>query len=383
MFGRKKTIRIADISYDSGEGTRRVSASVNGRELWFSSPNAALRPSAEAFAGAMLIPALYAGADIVVEAPLDPAWARNARRYLEIFGRWLNLPAIDIRSPLRKPDGEARGGKTAICFSGGVDSFYTLLRGPFSGAALVLIQGFDVDLEDEGLWKDLEETLRDVSGTAGAEPLVVKTNVRKHPVFLKAPWEYSHGGALAAAGHVLEGVNRFVISSSYHYSQDFPWGSHWDTDPLLSSEGLDVVHWDASVKRPDKVRAIVDEPLVKRHLRVCWTSRAGEYNCSKCEKCIRTMLNIEALGKLDEYEVFNPKHPLAKLVEEMPFISNKAILYFESILDVYPEFGLSGKIRALVDRSRGHYKNKKGLPRLLAKVDQKLIRPLRAGSAAR
>jgi hypothetical protein len=377
MFGRMKTIRIADILCDNRDGTRKVSARINGSELWFESPNSELRPSAEAFASTMLLPALYTGADIVVEAPLSPTWVSNARRYLEIFGGWLKLPTVDIRSPLREPGVIARGEKTAICFSGGLDSFFTLLRGPFDNAALLMIHGFDIDPDDKDLWKVIEKTLLDVSSAVGAEPIVIKTNIRKNPVFLNAPYEYSHGSALGAVGHVLDGVNRFVISSSYHYSQDFPWGSHWDTDPLLSSEVLEVVHWDASVKRPDKLRAIVDEPLVKKHLRVCWSSKADKCNCSKCEKCIRTMLTIEALGRLDEFEVFKPEHPLPEVVEVMPFISERAILYFENILDVYPDFELSGQIKALIDRSRRHYKNKKGLPRVLGKLEYKLIRPLR------
>jgi hypothetical protein len=140
-----------------------------------------------------------------------------------------------------------------------------------------------------------------------------------------------------------------------------------------------VVHWGASYTRPDKLRAVVDERLVKKHLRVCWENRDKKYNCSKCEKCIRTMLTIEALGKLDEYEVFKPEHPLAKVVEEMPFISNPAIDLYDDILDACPDFELSRQIRELIKRSRTHYKNKKGLLRFLAKVDQKLLRRLKAG----
>jgi hypothetical protein len=379
MFGRMKTIRIADILCDNRDGTRKVSARINGSELWFESPNSELRPSAEAFASTMLLPALYTGADIVVEAPLSPTWVSNARRYLEIFGGWLKLPTVDIRSPLREPGVIARGEKTAICFSGGLDSFFTLLRGPFDNAALLMIHGFDIDPDDECLWEGVKKNLLEVSSAVGAEPIVIKTNIRKNPVFLNAPWEYAQGGALGAIGYVVDCVNRLVISSSYHYGQDHPWGSHWDTDPLLSSEVLEVVHWGAAYTRPDKLSAVLDEPLVKKHLRVCWENRDKMYNCSKCEKCIRTMLTIEALDKLDEYEVFKPEQPLAKVVDEMPFISNPAIDLYDDILDACPDFALSGKIRELIKRSRRHYKNKRGLPRFLAKVDQKLIRRLRTG----
>jgi hypothetical protein len=375
---RKERIEISSISHEVIGGTHCLRADVNGSDLWFKSKRQ-LRPSAEAFASAMLVPALHMGADIFMEDPLTPSWMSNTGRLMSIFGGWMKRPAINIHSRLAEREASWSGEKTAIFFSGGLDSFFTVLRGPFVKDMLVLLQGFDFTLQDEDGLKTSEETLGLVCKTVGAEPVVIKTNMREHPVFNRASWELTHGGALASCGYALKDVGRLVISSSYHYSQDFPWGSHWRTDPLWSSKGFEVVHWDASYKRPEKLKAIVDEPLLKEHLRVCWDRGSARLNCSRCEKCVRTMVTLEALGKLSEYRGFDLDRPISEVLDDIPYLKGKASYFFQNILATYPDFKLSGNIRALIERSRKHYKNKKGLPRLLAKIDREIISRIRAG----
>lgn len=56
--------------------------------------------------------------------------------------------------------------------------------------------------------------------------------------------------------------------------------------------------------RADKVRMLAREPLALRHLRVCWEKDEGTYNCGRCEKCLRTMTSLHALGVLAECETF-------------------------------------------------------------------------------
>ena len=36
-----------------------------------------------------------------------------------------------------------------------------------------------------------------------------------------------------------------------------------------------------------------------RHLRVCWQNPDNAYNCGRCEKCFRTMLDLWVVGALD------------------------------------------------------------------------------------
>ena len=45
----------------------------------------------------------------------------------------------------------------------------------------------------------------------------------------------------------------------------------------------------------DKLRVIIQYPEAFSRLRVCWQN-TGNYNCGVCEKCVRTMLALRALG---------------------------------------------------------------------------------------
>src|SRR5262249_59102310 len=39
-------------------------------------------------------------------------------------------------------------------------------------------------------------------------------------------------------------------------------------------------------------------------LRVCWENPDGAYNCGRCEKCLRTMINLLIAGALDRCPTF-------------------------------------------------------------------------------
>jgi bacterioferritin-associated ferredoxin len=100
--------------------------------------------------------------------------------------------------------------------------------------------------------------------------------------------------------------SRFLISSSYQRDQDFQWGSHPRTDPLMSASHLAIEHYGADFDRVEKTELVARHSVVLRHLRVCY--RAGTAaNCGKCGKCFRTMLALEMLGCLPKATAFpNP-----------------------------------------------------------------------------
>jgi len=72
-------------------------------------------------------------------------------------------------------------------------------------------------------------------------------------------------------------------------------------DPLWSSDAVEIVH-DGPNTRIEKLRLLVQYPEIMARLRVCWEN-IGKYNCGLCEKCIRTMLALRALG-IDRCAVF-------------------------------------------------------------------------------
>jgi hypothetical protein len=134
----------------------------------------------------------------------------------------------------------------------------------------------------------------------------VTTNVRELSDPL-VPWDAYHGSALASVGLALAGrVRTLIVPASLTFANLVPWGSHPLLDPLWSTEEVDIVHDGCEATRLDKLAAIGNDPAARRWLRVCWEVRGGAYNCGHCEKCLRTMVALRALGLLDAFTTFPP-----------------------------------------------------------------------------
>lgn len=69
--------------------------------------------------------------------------------------------------------------------------------------------------------------------------------------------------------------------------------------PLFSTNRLRIYSEGEGFSRMDKLKDIVRYKPSYKYLNVCLSS---EDNCGKCEKCIRTLLGIDALGALDKYK---------------------------------------------------------------------------------
>ena len=107
-------------------------------------------------------------------------------------------------------------------------------------------------------------------------------------------------------------ISKYYVSSSFSYGQVLDFGSKArDKDfseygdpiliPMLHSERLEIISDGCQYKRSEKVELIADWDISKKFLNVCYINNAVE-NCSVCSKCVRTLLPLEALGKLDDYK---------------------------------------------------------------------------------
>jgi len=302
-----------------GEQGPRIEAVVDGVPAWFECAQLELVPAAEAFPSAFLIPALHHGARLQLEAPVDPDWLAQMDPLLSILREWWKYPPLAPEAAHTPRGPEAAGGRTALFFSGGADSFHSLLRGGRPIHLLVLLQGFDYPLADERRHAAAERTLREVARATGAAWAVLRTNVREHPMLAGVPWERVHGGILAAAAHLLpDDVDEVLISSSIAVDRDQPWGSHWRVDPLWSTARRRVVPTGQDLWRTRKVEQLAGDPLVQAHLRVCWENRAAEGNCSRCYKCVLTRLVLAEAGELDRFAVLEGTASLAADVDAVP-----------------------------------------------------------------
>jgi hypothetical protein len=234
-----------------------------------------------------------------------------------------------------------------------VDSFYTLMHGGYPVEVLVFVQGYDMPLADEPRAAAAAASLRAIANQLGIRAVVLRTNLREHPFFLKSKWEEVHGGALAAAGHVLGGdVNRLLVSASYPRAFDRPWGSHWEMDPWWSSSHLEIVHVGAEKWRAEKLVVVMDEPLVRRHLRVCWENRAPNGNCGSCEKCIRTMLVLDGHGRLADFPVFPNAAQLGDNLRQLNRVGPDLFRVYSDYLELNLSSAVRSSLKALLGRSQ-------------------------------
>ena len=114
------------------------------------------------------------------------------------------------------------GQRTGAFFTGGVDSFYTLLKHRNEISDLIYVHGFDVPLSNKILGSMVSENLRQAADKLGKNLIEIKTNLKdffnKH-----ITWNMAHGAALATIAHSLSGdFNKIFIPSSFSYGELYP-----------------------------------------------------------------------------------------------------------------------------------------------------------------
>jgi hypothetical protein len=353
MIGSGSDILVDELTEARVQGKSRVCSVVAREPLWFESSEIQLQASAEAYACALLIPALHLGSRLALKAPLDSRWLRNCADLLMVLQEWWGYPRLLPDAPPGGHEQATAGTKTALLFSGGVDSFYTLLNCPERIDDLVTVLGFDTKIDDVLRNEAIEKSIREVAATVGKRLIIIRTNMREHALYRGISWEIAHGGAMAAIGHLLPPeIGRLLISSSRPYDYMEPWGSHWRTDPLWSSGGLTIAQFGGEWKRYEKLRMIAAEPILRRHLRVCWENRTPTGNCSLCDKCLRTRLALAQCGELDKYEVFRGLTTLAADLRAHPGTMSKMRLHNEILGQKRLDPELLRELAAFIERSQ-------------------------------
>lgn len=366
----------------SGTGGQRVQTLVAGQPLWFESPDVPLVAAEEAFLLAMLFPALHQGVQLATRNPIDARLRDGLQSLTGIYHQWwqyrpdatervraaaaMNSADSDERVPADQPfsaagndrtgqPDHAAGRASGVCFSGGVDSFYSLLAPPQPVDVLVFVHGFDIPLRDRARWDQAESSLRAVAAALGKQSVVVRTNLREHPAFAGVSWSRAHGSALAAVGHLLAGwLHTLIIPPSYRADRLCPWGSDPRTDPLYSSSLLRIVHPPSYDGRTERIRAIAAEPLAQRYLRVCYENRSRVGNCSRCEKCLLAMVTLHGLGQLEAFEVFDRRVPLERRLDQLPCIAHHAPALWREVAGMDHGPAVSAALQRLLARPAPH-----------------------------
>jgi hypothetical protein len=212
----------------------------------------------------------------------------------DILAAWIDGHRIPLEFALLQDEPPAASG-VSLFYSGGVDSCYSLIRHRDQVDNLILVHGFDVPLADTATFALAEARARDVAGLFGKRLIIVRTNVHFEQPSNPCRWWFYIGAALAAVAHALApNHGKVYIAASYSYTSLHGSGSHPLLDPLWSTRAVQIVH-DGVETRIEKLRVLAQHPEVLARVRVCWQNKGG-LNCCRCEKCVRTMLGLRALG---------------------------------------------------------------------------------------
>jgi hypothetical protein len=279
------------------------------------------------FLAALLFAAMSVGERLVLPAPVSSRLAAAVPEIAAIYAafapraRRVAVAAATRAEPL--PAGADRA--VALFFSLGVDSFYSLLENARKHPAdeetithLIALHGIDAAHAgwDEAFPPAMLANLERVAAAHGKTLIPVVTNVRRETARL-APWTMLHGGALASVALALGGFGRRVtIAASATYDTLPPWGTHPLLDPLWSTETLTVIHDGCERDTVDKTRVIGHDRLVLETLRVC-PGYTDDYNCGRCLKCLRTVIDLMQAGTLDRCDTLPHEIDLDRLRGEL------------------------------------------------------------------
>ncbi len=290
---------------------------LDGRELWFAYPETCrgdLSSSGNPWVASMLWPAMRLGRDLRVDAPVSPRLLDATDTLMDIMQRWdQRCKRIKIIAEPDSAVGEP-GRAVASFFSGGVDSFHTVLKNTGAGVRaerrvshLIFAWGLDISLSDNELYERVVGHIREAASDLDCSLVVCSTNVREVISEEIVGWQLYHGAVMAAIALSVERLwDRVFFPGPETYDRLVPVGCHPLLDPLWSTETLSMVHDGAEATRVEKTRDwIAGSEVALRHLRVCWENRNGSYNCGECEKCVRTMVNLELAGVLGKCRCFS------------------------------------------------------------------------------
>ena len=310
------------------------------QELYFETDEgfaADLSCNPHAFMLACAIPAMHYGEErIFLDAEICPELRDGLIIAMGWFHHWFGLDfkpvriEARIRASMPTPRTPERAG---FFFSGGIDSLATLRvnrlnfpsEHPWSIKDGLLVYGLELD-EPEA-FEHVLHSLSVLAREVGITLVPIYTNVyldyRQEDASRNFSfWKYKfQAAALAAVAHVF--ARRLTIVS-IAATFDIPnfttnghlraFGSHPLIDHNYSSSDLMVRDEGVALSRFDKVKLVADWDVVLKNLRVCNQYKryqSGRLNCGKCEKCIRTMLSLLAMGVLDKTRAF-PHHDVSE-----------------------------------------------------------------------
>jgi len=305
------------------DGTVRVCSVVNydgkDNEIWYGVDKEyghyLCHERADAFLLAFLPYAMAFRHNIKIDAAIsEKLYYQLKNHYIPSLAKFTNY-YHNIRIKYKKLDStnycsSQKGVGTG--FSAGVDSFYTVLKhldGDEKTYNLTHLTFFKVGATGSFGGKSANDSynyrvnqFRLFAESVDLPFVTVDSNISEHA---RMSFNYIHTFRSMSAVLALQKLFHIYYYSSGTtldcFSLNVVDAANYDLLSVenFSVEGMKIYSMGLAENRLDKQEYIKDFPVTYKYLNVC-NSKA--YNCSRCEKCLRTMAGFDCLGVLDNYK---------------------------------------------------------------------------------
>ena len=235
--------------------------------------------------------------------------------------------------------------RCATFFSGGLDSYSTLINHLDEKPDLVALWGSDITFEDEIGWEKVKNKIFEVGEKYGLKPVFIKSSFRRFILegnlskdfeeILNDGWWHGVQHGIGLIGHIApyayknKILTQYIASSYCNKDGKVTCASYPTIDNNIKFASCNIVHDQFEFNRQDKIKYVIDycnKNQNKIELRVCWQSNGGG-NCSKCEKCYRTIMGILVEGEDPNQYGFK--------------VNKEVIKYLKIYITEYYDFNLS------------------------------------------
>jgi 7-cyano-7-deazaguanine synthase in queuosine biosynthesis len=336
------------VSYDFTAGNQtartdlRIEADGIGRKsvfYEFSGPAAPQHAPTGEFAILAALPmAMRLGRPIRLAGTAERAFLANMEEMQQAWTRW--RPDLFKPVPIEVSEETAprlpAGQRTVTTFSGGLDSVFALHahrrgllgRRTLDIAGAVLIQGFDLPLDEEQRFETAQRSAKAILDHYDVPLTIVRTDWGR----LSSPWGQTHMVGMASVLHQFaRSFDCAMVAADMPYDGDvLGWGSNSMTNPLLGSVSFPVTSTGAGWSRAEKAGIVAAERPVLDHLRACTKSAEGA-NCGICEKCVRTKFDFLVNG-VEEVPALGPPAE-AESLRGLKITNGPQAYFWRDILD--------------------------------------------------
>jgi hypothetical protein len=378
-------MKIENLRTETSENRVRVVATViwencdrPKQDIYFETTaefGADLYPNPNSFLLACALPAMrYGEKRIAIDAPICPEIRDGLINAMKYLIGWYEgeRQIISIEAPIQSEalfiDKSPRSG---CLFSGGIDALAMLRDNHLNFAPGhprriqdgILVYGvLQGESEFDPTFQNVIDAVGKMANDAEINLIQVNTNAYAHfrdldPDFSFWRYEY-HGSFLSAIAHTF--APRFTvasIASTYDIAHLEPWGSHPLIDPLYSTANLQIRHENAAFSRLEKTKLVGEWDVAVEQIRVCNEKTSysqGNYNCGKCEKCVRTMTALLSLNLLDRATTFVEKNVSKGMLINTCYLSDSyEVNCYRELIEPLTKLGrydLVDAIEQIIDR---------------------------------